>query len=188
MKYVSEEPQFATVSIGGNDILFGDILMSCVVYPAGACDEQLEKARDELYSAHLFNTYQELLETIYQKMTWVSRANRRTALYVTAYPAFFDTWTKQCNNARFVNIGVGGVKMTQELRKKFNLLNQELNYVLSLWLDEINYGKTAGGIDFVKFVNHDEIFNGHRFCHEEVKEPGKYTALVVLMFLTNFLI
>lgn len=76
MKYLSGDTELATVSIGGNDIFFGDILLSCIVYPLGACDEQLQKARDTLYSLSLYNTYEELFETMQNKMEWTFRANR----------------------------------------------------------------------------------------------------------------
>lgn len=98
---------------------------------------------------------------------------KRTALYVTSYPPFFDTWTSQCNKVRFID-GFGA-EVTQGRRRKLNLLGQELNYAVSMWIDQQNYfvtGAKPDVVDFVKFADQDEMYNGHRFCREGVNEPS----------------
>lgn len=102
-----------------------------------------------------------------------------TALYQTAYPPFFETWTEQCNDARFLPpyFPYAGPFITIESRDRLNLLGQELNAAIAFWIDELNYsldrGRSADSVSFMKFANQDERYNGHRFCREKVVEPDR---------------
>jgi hypothetical protein len=58
-----------------------------------------------------------------------------------------------------------------------DLAGQELNAALSYWIDEYNglfeRHRGAGAPSFIKFVNQDERYNGHRFCRVDVVEPDR---------------
>jgi hypothetical protein len=148
----------------------------------------IARARGVLYGTQFHQNYTNVLKEISQNMNWpfrspTSNPRRRTALYQTSYPPFFDSWTEQCNNAKFFGT-ILGKKVTIELRDKLNLLGQELNYVISSWIDQHNYIATAvepgwasgDAVDFVKFADQDDRYSGtggHRFCRDGIHEPRK---------------
>ena len=150
-----------TLSIGGNDIEFDKLLKRCVFGTnLDRCNQQLSASRDILYSTQMFQDYGRLMDIILAYTGWKQRnaqqdPKRRTLLYVTGYPAFFDDWTEQCDSKSF-NPFIGGVKLTKEVRGDFNQMSQELNFVLSYWLDLVNlivqpnYRPDASQIDFAK--------------------------------------
>ena len=195
--YVSRDTELVTLSIGGNEcvtfpvrslehantacsILFVPILTACVFNRFGDCDGKIAESRRVLYGEDFHRNYTNLIADTYQRLGWVTRSEvsnprLRTAVYQTSYPPFFDSWTGQCNNVRFIS--ALGSKLSNDLRDKLNLLGQELNYVLSMWIDRMNYFYTGGGpadrISFIKFADQDERYNGHRFCRDGVEEPSR---------------
>jgi hypothetical protein len=58
-----------------------------------------------------------------------------------------------------------------------NLIGQELNAAIASWIDEYNgrfeQSRKVDVPSFMKFVNQDEHYNGHRFCREGVIEPDR---------------
>ena len=180
---VSESTSFLTLSIGGNDVKFSDILQRCVYglgTGPGTCDEFIEIARAQLYSRKMYNNYNNVLNKALEKLAferrWVSR--KRTALYQTGYPQFFDSFTTQCNTVTFL-YGLAGPKMTQELRRNLNRLTHEVNYVLQYWMDNLNVHHTTQRIGDVRYstafdwVDQDLMYTDHRFCRSNVREPDR---------------
>ncbi|KAL9109640.1 MAG: hypothetical protein Q9227_005677 [Pyrenula ochraceoflavens] len=152
----------------------------------GNCDKAIATARNILYETPDFHSnWVQLISTIFTNSGWQHRGNsvptnRKTLLYQTSYPPFFESWTTQCNGVRFAP-GLGAL-LTQALRDKLNLLGQELNAVLAAWIDQQNYIRSSyiiGAIPpantpwFMKFSNQDEFYNNHRFCRQDVTEPDR---------------
>lgn len=57
---VSESTSFSTLSIGGNDVKFSDILQRCIYglgTEPGTCDDFIANARTKLYSQEMYNDY-----------------------------------------------------------------------------------------------------------------------------------
>lgn len=138
-----------------------------------------------LYSQDLFFEYLDMIDGITGNTRWSQRNEntipaKRTLIYQTSYPPFFDSWTTQCNNVKF-SIVPGtriGVRLTTDLRSSLNQLGQELNAVLAYWIDLVNYDEAQNNpslkyTDLIKFADQDQRYNGHRFCTEGVTEPDR---------------
>lgn len=171
------------LSVGGNDILFSRILKSCVLWN-GECAQRLTDGRNILYGDDLFKDYIRLTSIIMGYTQWQSRTldsvpAKKTLLYATGYPPFFDTWTGQCNDTTFLPGGLIGPKMTQQRRQDLNMLGQELNFAIAYWLDLVNLvfasSDSASYVDYAKYVDQDRRYNSHRFCREGVTEPDRKT-------------
>ena len=180
---ISESTSFLTLSIGGNDVKFSDILQRCVFglgTKIGTCHDFIENARAQLYSRKMYNDYINVLSKALEKLTFERRwaSHKRTALYQTGYPQFFDSFTTQCNTITFL-YGWAGPKLTQELRRNLNRLTHEVNYVLQYWMDNLNVHHTTQSPGDVRYstafdwVDQDLMYTDHRFCRRDVREPDR---------------
>ncbi len=180
---VSQTTSFLTLSIGGNDVKFSDILQRCIFglgTGAGTCNDFIENARTKLYSREMYNDYNNVLNSALEKLTFEQRSsrNKRTALYQTGYPQFFDSFTTQCNTITLM-YGLIGPKLVQELRRNLNRLTHEVNYVLQYWMDNINVHHTTQKFWDTRYstaldwVDQDLMYTNHRFCRQGVNEPDR---------------
>lgn len=172
-----------TLSIGGNDVQFTDILQICVyklISDDDACSKQLEKSRELLYGPRFRRAHRAALDGIYENLEWRNRRTQYTAVYQTGYAQFFDAYTNLCNDKSFIPILHNGPNMTRELRSKLNNLVHQSNYVLQYYINWLNLdyyrdrptGRTRY-TPFVDFVDFDIVYNAHRFCREGVDEPER---------------
>ena len=191
---IHPQTEFITLSLGGNDVKFADILQKCIFgIGPGDCSTMMQKARDILYDTKqdgFFYRYQTTVDQILAKMLWHTRdpTARRTAIYVTSYPAFFEDWTDQCDKISFLisDLSMIGPKVTKDLRSQMNYLMAEFSFVTQYWLDVHNYRWTAlRYADYmeperlgnpINVVDLDFVYAGHRFCDEGVTEPDKKNA------------
>lgn len=137
-----------------------------------------------MYSDAMWENWLNMTASISDRLQYSFRAAesglpRHTVLYQTAYPAFFETWTGQCSDARFLPpyFPYAGPFITIETRDRLNLLGQELNAIIAMWIDELNFsldaGRSADDASFMRLASQDERYNGHRFCREGVTEPDR---------------
>ncbi|KAL9618252.1 MAG: hypothetical protein Q9160_007022 [Pyrenula sp. 1 TL-2023] len=189
MRAVGPGTTFVTLSIGGNDVKFSEILEKCIYGRGGDpdCNTRLQNARDVLYSPDMHRNYINVIYQILENMQYRRRASvrdKRTAIYVTSYPQFFDAYTTQCNDVNFLPIvpaPIGAPKLTQDLRASLNRLTHEVNYVIAYWLDVYNVGYTVprdNNINLrygtaIDIVDVDPIYDQHRFCRDGVTEPDR---------------
>lgn len=134
----------------------------------------------KLYGEDIWTNYRDLISDISAGLQLLTRGSEtdplfRTAIFQTSYPPFFDSWTGQCNSARFIP-GLGA-RLTNALRDQLNILGQELNAALAFWIDDENgaFGaiRPSTGIDTLRFANQDEMYSQHRFCRDDVQEPDR---------------
>ncbi|KAJ9607752.1 hypothetical protein H2200_007830 [Cladophialophora chaetospira] len=168
------------LSTGGNDVEFGKILRYCFIYREDninnriICDDLLSKVNGAVFGENLYNAYFALIDGLYNGMKWSARPGsgvvRATALYQTAYPQFFEEYTTQCDN---VHLGFPFVSpyAVQSLRQKINSGTQLLNSMMAYWIDQVNVKYGAYPQYFMKQVNPDWQFTGHRFCDPAFTEP-----------------
>lgn len=178
---VSEDTSFLTLSIGGNDVKFSAVLKRCVygILPivSKTCDELIADGRSKLYSTDMYDNYNNVVSSALEKLRYERRWSKRTALYQTGYPQFFDSFTTQCDTVGFSLFA--GPKITQELRRKLNRLTHEVNYVLQYWMDNINVRHTTErdlNSDYataLDWVDTDLGYTDHRFCRPQVTEPDR---------------
>ena len=180
----------ATISIGGNDIGFYDVLTACVLrvggYWAGDCKIEIAKANEVLASAELSANITLALNEIINK-----NGNDDFKVYMTGYVTFFNETTPLCESSSFglynphydtTHQETDQPWLTTSLRTQLNDLVLALNTILSHVADSINafFGKSAKVI----FVDPNPAFAGHRWCENGVYEPD-YNRLDTWRFLSG---
>ena len=179
---------FGTLTIGGNDLGFSDLVANCVITPftwrggsanRASCLDVQNKARGYLQDssdnglrANLKNAYLKIM----QKSTLPG-----FQLYVTGYPTFFNADTDTCDYSSF-HLWWGGYNpssdwpsyrttfLTKALRAELNDLVAQLN---SCILGAVQDANAAFGGNQVHFVDVVGAFEGHRWCEGSTKEPDQ---------------
>jgi lysophospholipase L1-like esterase len=171
---------FATLSIGGNDIGFYPILTACVLRVgqafSGDCDKAIQAAYDKINGRDLINDISSAMQQIIEKS---GRPDFK--LYLTGYPTFFNQDTSTCAYSTFFYWQPGHhafhrignwAYLEIPLRVKINKLVTALNTLLQNAADSTN---RARGSNPIRFIDPNPYFNGHRFCEvdngKEVVEP-----------------
>lgn len=170
----------ATLSIGGNDVGFYPVLTACILRVgqsfAGDCATEVSKANDIIAGHDLFLNVTSALQQIIEK------ANQdKFKVYLTGYPAFFNTLTTSCDYTTFYywqpchhgfHRPGNWAYLKQDLRDKINNLVVHINTILSQVADTVN---TKYPSKRVYFIDPNPAFDGHRFCESdgghEVLEP-----------------
>ena len=172
----------ATLSIGGNDIGFYDILTACVLRVgqnfAGDCDAVVSTANSKISGRELYGDISSALHQIIDKS---GRSDFK--IFLTGYPAFFNVDTASCDYSTFYYWQPGHhgfhrignwAYLYQALRLKLNNLVTSLNTMLSQVADAVN---SAYPSQRVWFIDPNPRYDGHRFCEKdggtEVTEPDE---------------
>ncbi|KAH3948791.1 hypothetical protein HBI56_121730 [Parastagonospora nodorum] len=170
-----------TVSIGGNDVGFSDLVYDCIITPNTArwgstmralCTDVEKKARD-MMSDQGSDGMKSKLKAAYRRILKKSgRSDFR--LYVTSYVEFFNTATTDCDKLTFHYWWAGYnpssdpffnriVYLKQDLRVEIDDLVKDLNKVIESAVTEAN--KEHGGYQ-INFVDVNARFNAHRWCEQ----------------------
>lgn len=167
----------ATISIGGNDIGFYNILSACVLwvggYWAGDCDTEVAKAHEILANPELSANITSALKEIIDK-----NGNDAFKMFMTGYVTFFNEATPLCESTSFriynphydtTHTEKGQPWLTTALRRQLNDVVVALNAMLSHITDSVNdyYANTFR----VVFVDPNPGYAGHRWCEDGVYEP-----------------
>lgn len=184
LNQVFSDTSLVTLSIGGNDALFGSVLRGCVYGDyRQRCETRKADSQAELYGKDFHGRYFKVLgQLIDEKLAWKPSTHDQTIVYQTGYPQFFDDFTDDCDKRGFIELHPKAPKMTKELRRTVNHMVQEMNEVLQYWIDlknapvskYINKDKEVRTfVSPMHFVNVDWRFSDHRFCRNGVKEPER---------------
>ena len=166
---IDGKSNIATLTVGGNDIGFGDAANACVfkVNRTPDCGEKLTSTGNRIAN-DLPPKMDSLLTAIMNKAK-----NPGFKLYVTGYPHFWNVDTAQCDDADF-NLWADTTpkKLIQDLRTRMNGLTQALNdqiqtSPLTLW--------TIQCLTQV-YVDVSPTYNGHRYCDIGIQEPDPKIA------------
>ena len=180
----------ATISIGGNDIGFYNILTACVLrfggYWAGDCDTEVAKANDILASPELFINITSALKEILDH-----NGKDSFKIYMTGYVTFFNETTPLCESSTFriwnphydsTHKEEGQPWLTKALRAQLNDVVKTLNTMLGEVAHSVNtYYATA---QRVVFVDPNAAYAGHRWCEDGVYEPDN-DRLDTWLFLSS---
>ena len=131
----------ATLSIGGNDVLFGPIVKSCIYNApkSGDCTEHKQNGLRTLYGREFFDRYNTVLDKIVTgKLRFGDTGPLYTKLYQTSYIQFFDDWTDECNNRAFTG-WTFAPGMTKAVREEFNHMVHQLNEASLLHTKYVQY-------------------------------------------------
>lgn len=164
---------FATLSVGGNDLGFFDVINACIFrfysYYSGTCEAALEAADAAVQSGEFEERLRAVLREVLDAVAWETRPGFSVA--VTGYARFFDAETEGCDD---MSLGVwyGGPKLSRAIRRRVNGLVAAANEKLRRTVGEFDGRFRGGGRPRVVFVDYDGLFEGHRFCEEGVLEPA----------------
>jgi hypothetical protein len=181
--------KFGTLSIGGNDLGFADIVTACIVYPfGGGCDEALRKAeslagvnpRDS--AAHI--ELSQKLKRVYRDI--IDTAGDDFTLVVTGYARFFaePSGNPDCNEGQLEVLALKDIDgdtpikpnkpLTETLRTRINRGIVMFNGMLSGAVFEVQQALLEeGSRKRIKFFDTDPIYEGYRFCEPLGRdEPG----------------
>jgi len=163
---------FALLSLGGNDLGFFDVMNACVFrfysFYSGTCGDALTRSRAALEDGS--GDFALKLEMAVTEILDAARWEKRPWFFITmtGYARFFDADTPGCDGMSFgVWPGVGP-RLTRELRRQMNALVLAVNAKIRQTVAVVNAKFTT---DKILFVDHDELWDGHRFCEPGVAEP-----------------
>ncbi|KAF2735138.1 SGNH hydrolase [Polyplosphaeria fusca] len=127
-----------TVSAGGNDVGFSDVLKACVfLFPSDeACKKALEEAEKKI-DENLERGISDVLRAV------EPRLNPSGIIAWTLYGKFFDESPEPCNSQKWCFIDLGCTTVTVEVRQQMNRLVGKTNAVILSTLNKYNQGKTT---------------------------------------------
>lgn len=163
---------FATLSVGGNDLGFFDVMNACIFrfysFYSGTCEKALEAADAAVRSSVFEQRLAVILREVLDAVSWEKRPS--FSISVTGYARFFDADTPGCDE---MSLGVwyGGPKLSRDIRGRMNALVEAANDKLRRTVEEAE-SRFSGSRPRVLFVDYDDLFEGHRFCEEGVLEPA----------------
>ncbi|KAL8682673.1 MAG: hypothetical protein Q9186_001269 [Xanthomendoza sp. 1 TL-2023] len=149
-----DRPEFVTLSMGGNDIGFKELVTLCV------------------YSIpNPMSPLMEVIITILRK--GAERRIPNFKIYVTGFAQFFNERTTQCNNVSFrpdwLKLMLKPKQyLTIDRRRTLNKLARDLN----AGLREAVMRASFGAPNRVFFIDYDRAFDGHRFCDRLEPNPN----------------
>ncbi|KAG8165856.1 hypothetical protein KVR01_004408 [Diaporthe batatas] len=163
---------FATLSVGGNDLGFFDVMNACIFrfysFYSGTCERALEAADAAVRSSLFEQRLAVILREVLDAAAWETRP--RFSVTVTGYARFFDADTPGCDD---MSLGVwyGGPRLSRDIRGRMNALVEAANDKLRRTVEEAA-ARFRGPRPRVLFVDYDDLFAGHRFCEDGVLEPA----------------
>ncbi|KAL8753886.1 MAG: hypothetical protein Q9184_005285 [Pyrenodesmia sp. 2 TL-2023] len=171
-----DRPEFVTLSMGGNDIGFLELVELCIYSIPNIKDLSMECGDAIARSQRLVNSpnfvndaINVIIATLHQG---TSKRGRSFKIYLTGYAQFFNERTMQCNSVSFrPNYFKIMLKAKQYLtidkRRTLNKIARDLNAGLREAVMRVNLG--APGRVF--FIDYDRQFEGHRFCDRVEPNP-----------------
>jgi len=190
----NKSAELVTVSISGNDFLFGKAVERCVYnyYLAGSVSPHSDRQRDKKCRKALresralvegsqrkdeksiWTRYEEEVDRIVS--TRLSTANPNSILIITGYAKFFATPKEKsdvCDGKRFPLYDLKRTKsnlLHKKVRHEMNDLVHQVNTQIRDRIASRHPGKIA-------FIDIDPLFHKHRFCESSPEDqvPGSRT-------------
>jgi len=165
----SLDVDFATLSMGGNDLGFFDVMNACIFrfysFYSGTCEAALANSEAAIASPDFEQRLLVALLQMLDRVQWEKKPG--FAVTITGYARFFNDDTPECDD---YSMGVWwqGPKLTRDLRRRTSALVVAVNRKLRATVAAVN-ARFARPRAF--FVDYDAAFDGHRFCEPAVEEP-----------------
>lgn len=175
-----------TLSIGGNNLGFADIITNCIYRPAwstdygpeypnntGSCYKSIQSARDNIdrFEQYIRGTLQDTLRR--QRDPDWNRNDFDFYLFLLGYAHYFNVDTTECNTWSFglwpIDDGKHKPKLTLELRRALKDLVQAVNDMYRGVVNQVSQPYTH-----TQFVDISPGFDGHRFCEKDISFYGNY--------------
>lgn len=178
-------PDFASLTIGGDDIDFPGIIFNCILdynfYGLGgkkrSCDDQRAHTWSLLNAPALVDN----IATTIQKVVAKGRTGAvgdAFKLYVTGYADFFNDQDPGCDTVTFARTanpkddGKTHPMMTTALRGEFNAMSDALNKAISAAVSR-NSQQGVSFVDIQTTADGKDALAGRRFCEKGVQEPDQ---------------
>ncbi|KAL8780179.1 MAG: hypothetical protein Q9213_006577, partial [Squamulea squamosa] len=170
-------PEFVTVSMGGNDIGFKELVMLCVysivnpTSPFMTCDDAIARSQRLVNSPDFVNDAMNVIIATLRQGT--SRGVPNFKVYVTGYAQFFSERTTQCNTVTFRPTWLrlrAPEYLTLSRRRTLNKIARDLNAGLRQAVMRVNLGFPPNR-NRVFFIDYDAQFSSHRFCDRIEPNP-----------------
>jgi GDSL-like Lipase/Acylhydrolase family len=167
--HVSSDTRLITISIGGNDVGFGNVLTTCTMSTEregtteekhqiehDACIEAIDDARDIATSA----TLQHKLETVFSGLR--SLGNQDLHVVVVGYPNLLPAYSDIVGSCVWGNgyLQTSGRSVAGDEVQKSRLLHNELNMAIKKAVDATNDNQ-------IHFVDPSSAFVGHELCRPD---------------------
>jgi hypothetical protein len=160
------KPQFATLTVGGDDIDFINLIRNCIIQlvPSWSCDDQLAASWKLINSTDLVDNIGIVIDMTVEKGQAVHHDDFR--LFVTGYGQFFNADTDACDTVtwRVLPWSTPPIYLTKQLRSTLNEMSLALNAAVS----KAVASRTQMGVIYVDW---DADVNGHRYCEAGKNEP-----------------
>jgi hypothetical protein len=149
---------WGTLSIGGNDVGFANIVANCIMFDRPSCDADMNFTETLISDPRLLGQF----TTTYLKVLGTAK-HHDFRLIVPSYAQFFNAETAICDN-RYIFYGR---YLTREFRTRINKMVADLNLLIQIAVSivqlQLVFGDSRKGIYFEDW---DFLFTGHRFCEE----------------------
>lgn len=164
--YVSDATKLVTISIGGNDIGFGNVLLTCTMATKeegttsekheiehDACIDAIDDARDAAASS----TFQDDLEAVFSGLRELG--DEDLEVVVTGYPNLLPGYSNIVGSCVWGNgqPTTSGRAVSSDETQKSRLLHDELNATIEAAVD-------ATSDTNIHFVDPSSAFAGHELC------------------------
>lgn len=196
-QHVDQDADLITISAGGNNVGFSNLVDGCVFRFRGwkspncesAMDESEARIRDNSSTSHprplsplscmkwLFTNsslglWNPVWDAIAQVLIDLGPNAKTSRIFVTGYAKFFNSETDQCDGASFSVWALPGIgdKMTKDRRRRLNGLVDLINQQLQSVVDN---WRNEGGYTNIQFINYDSAYEGHRLCENGISEPQR---------------
>lgn len=171
-----DRPEFVTLSMGGNDIGFLELVTLCIYsFPnlkdlSMECGDAIARSQRLVNSRNFVNDAINVIVATLNQGT--SRQGQSFKVYVTGYAQFFNERTMQCNGVSFRPeyfryILKPKQYLTIGKRRTLNKIARDLN----TGLREAVMRASIGAPGRVFFIDYDRQFEGHRFCDRVEPNP-----------------
>jgi hypothetical protein len=158
MKPKAGEGGWGTLSIGGNDVGFANIVANCIMFDRPSCDADMNFTETLISDPRLVGQF---TTTYWKVLDTALRHDFR--LIVASYAQFFNAETAICDN-RYIFYGR---YLTREFRTRVNKMVADLNLLIQIAVSIVELQLVLGGSQKgIFFEDWDSLFTGHRFCEE----------------------
>ncbi|MCJ1373897.1 hypothetical protein MMC20_005127 [Loxospora ochrophaea] len=170
-------PKLATLTIGGNDAGFFDVVTSCVMQqdpdheygldypdPSGDCYKAIQNANTNINADWFKNDFVGAYQAIYNSPLVSNDPNFK--VFVAGYAAFFNDQDPACNDYSFSPKPFTGHMplLSTAVRNAIDNLVTDLNNL---------YSATVADDPKVVFVDINPSFDTHRFCETAANQWGQ---------------
>ena len=166
------KPGFVTISLGGNDIGFKELVTRCIYgiwffTPGKTCDDVIKSSREKIANPDFQSGFIKVINKALEKGT--DAVGPTFKVFVVGYAQFFNEQNPVCNDKQLLTPGYLNPHrhgtLTIELRQTLNELARALNAAIQTGIQGVD------NPDQVVYIDYDAAFDTHRFCDRDEPNP-----------------